>query len=62
MCDQLSYDELYNIKLQHLRKIDDLKTEWETYTKYLQKKYPTDGKWKFTCEHHKKIDEILKRD
>ncbi len=43
--------------------LSDIKTEWQAYTEFLQKKYPPwgDQKWEFTCEYHKRIDEILKK-
>lgn len=37
---------------------------WSAYEQFLREKYPaTDCKpWRFTCEHHRAIDEILKQE
>jgi len=44
-------------------KMDEIKEEWNKYKEFLIKKYPAkDGEeWKFTCEHHKRIDSILNK-
>lgn len=40
----------------------EFKKEWELYKKTLMAQYPAEEgqEWNFTCEHHKKIDKILK--
>jgi hypothetical protein len=44
------------------KKYRTMQKEWELYKQSLIKKYPAkEGKkWEFSCEHHQKIDEILK--
>ena len=43
--------------------LKEIKKEWEEYKQTLIEKYPVEEgrEWKFTCDHHKKIDEILKK-
>ena len=41
--------------------LKDIKKEWEEYKNFLKIKYPSDegDEWKFTCPHHRKLDEII---
>ena len=43
--------------------VKELASAWNEYKKYLQEKYPPqDGEeWKFTCEHHQKIDSLIQK-
>tara|TARA_Y100000310_G_scaffold311548_1_gene357932 strand:- start:16946 stop:17122 length:177 start_codon:yes stop_codon:yes gene_type:complete len=42
--------------------IKEIKKEWNLYKQSLVEKYPAkEGEdWEFTCEHHKKIEGLLK--
>lgn len=46
----------------HQHKLSEITDAWNKYVNYLKEKYPAkDGeRWEFTCEHHQKIDNLLK--
>ena len=62
--DKIIDEELPVEKHENMTKIEKIKNEWKEYIKYLQEKYPAEEgkKWRLTCPHHQKIDDILNKE
>lgn len=46
---------------QHKAEMEEMRSAWRNYVDYLREKYPQpDGKFRFKCPHHHRINEVLK--
>ena len=38
---------------------NEITTLWDQYRDFMKEKYPSQGEWKFKCEHLRRIDELI---